>query len=301
MPLQDLEAVILVGAANPHRATLEAAVRGTSTLRLQTNATDMPELMKWADVAVAAGGTTSWELAFLGLPALVGVLATNQQDVAERLDAAQAARNLGRFEAVTPRQIARELSSLLTDPHRRGQYSRNGRALVDGLGAPRVIRCLVDRAIRLRRACADDCRQIWEWSNDPAVRDASFSTGPIPWEHHLEWFRRKLDDPQHLFFVASDSGNRLIGQARCDLAGAEGTLSISLAAEFRGQGYGRLLIWVAAEEAFQASAAERLHAYVKEGNVASQRAFLGCGFGWVESMEIKGQKASHFILPRTER
>jgi RimJ/RimL family protein N-acetyltransferase len=298
---EGLEAVILVGAANPYRADLEDAIRGTSALRLQTNATDMPELLKWPDVAVAAGGTTSWELMFLGLPALVGILAANQQEVAERLADAQAARNLGWFEVVTPQQIAQELCSLLTDSHRRSQYSRNGQALVDGQGASRVIRHMVDRAIRLRRACAEDCRQIWEWANDPAVRAASFSTDPIPWENHVAWFRRKLDDPRHLFFVASDSRNRLIGQARCDLAETEGTLSISLAGEFRGQGYGQLLIRAAAEETFRASTAQRLHAYVKESNTASQRAFLGCGFGHMESMEINGQKASHFILLRMER
>jgi len=31
----------------------------------------MPELMAWADFAVSAGGSTCWELAFMGLPALV--------------------------------------------------------------------------------------------------------------------------------------------------------------------------------------------------------------------------------------
>jgi UDP-2,4-diacetamido-2,4,6-trideoxy-beta-L-altropyranose hydrolase len=301
IPHEGLEVEILAGAANPYRAVLEAAVRGSSALQLKTNATNMPEVMKWADIAVAAGGTTCWELMFLGLPAVVGVLAANQHEVAQRLSDAQAARNLGRFDAVTPVQIAQELSSLLTDPQRRGQYSRNGQALVDGLGASRVVGHMIDRVIRLRRACADDCRQIWEWSNDPAVRAASFSTDLIPWERHVEWFRRKLDDPRHLFFVASDKADRLIGQARCDLAGAEGTLSISLAAAFRGQGYSRLLIQAVAEETFQTSTARRLHAYVKEGNVASQRAFLSCGFGKVESLEIKGAKASHFILARTER
>jgi len=36
--------------------------------------------------------------------------------------------------------------------------------------------------LRLRPVCADDCRMIWEWANDPLVRSQSFANDPIPWE-----------------------------------------------------------------------------------------------------------------------
>ena len=45
----------------------------------------MPELMAWADVGVSAGGLTSWELAFMGLPGIVIVTAANQTGVAAAL------------------------------------------------------------------------------------------------------------------------------------------------------------------------------------------------------------------------
>lgn len=35
----------------------------------------MPELMAWADLSIAAGGSTNWELAFMGLPSLVITIA----------------------------------------------------------------------------------------------------------------------------------------------------------------------------------------------------------------------------------
>ena len=54
----------MAGASNPHRAELEAAVeRSGAAIRLLSAVTDMPGLMAWADVAVAAGGTTAWERA----------------------------------------------------------------------------------------------------------------------------------------------------------------------------------------------------------------------------------------------
>ena len=51
--------------------------------------------MARADLAIGAGGTTSWERASLGLPALVFSVSPNQIDGAAALDDAGAAIHLG--------------------------------------------------------------------------------------------------------------------------------------------------------------------------------------------------------------
>ena len=67
--IEGLEAVVVVGPANPHLEELQAAVKDTPhPIRLESNVTNMPELMAWADVAITAGGSTCWETAFMGLP-----------------------------------------------------------------------------------------------------------------------------------------------------------------------------------------------------------------------------------------
>ncbi|HVS39009.1 MAG TPA: UDP-2,4-diacetamido-2,4,6-trideoxy-beta-L-altropyranose hydrolase, partial [Gemmataceae bacterium] len=77
-----LEAVIVVGANNPHMEELESAVAGgESRIRLCANIADMADRMAWADVAIAAGGTTTWERALMALPSLVMILADNQREV----------------------------------------------------------------------------------------------------------------------------------------------------------------------------------------------------------------------------
>ena len=43
----------------------------------------MDELMAWCDVAIAAGGTTTWELCCLGVPAILVDVAENQTAVAQ--------------------------------------------------------------------------------------------------------------------------------------------------------------------------------------------------------------------------
>src|SRR5207249_1652332 len=94
--VQGLEATVVIGGTNPHYRELEAAILQLPLpIRLERNATNMPELMAWADIAVSAGGTTLWELAFMGLPNLVVVLADNQRPAAAHLGAIGAITNMG--------------------------------------------------------------------------------------------------------------------------------------------------------------------------------------------------------------
>jgi UDP-2,4-diacetamido-2,4,6-trideoxy-beta-L-altropyranose hydrolase len=136
----DVEAKIVVGGSNPHLNQLQSQVASLqSQVFLIVDANNMPELMAWADVAVFAGGTTSYELAFMGLPGLVFVLADNQAGIAAALDRERVSVNLGEHTQVTVAKTADVLQSLLNDPSRRDKMSRRGRQLVDGEGVKRVV------------------------------------------------------------------------------------------------------------------------------------------------------------------
>jgi UDP-2,4-diacetamido-2,4,6-trideoxy-beta-L-altropyranose hydrolase len=138
-----LEAVVVVGASNPHSRELQSAIRSSQfAIRLAWNVTNISELMSWADVAVSAGGSTCWEMAFMGLPNVLLVLAENQRSIAEGLSEADVTLNLGWFEQVMDVHIVEALSSLLNDRNRRQQMSYNGQMLVDGMGSERAVSAL---------------------------------------------------------------------------------------------------------------------------------------------------------------
>jgi len=89
MDVDALEVAVVVGPAYPHFHTLQSAVKHSKLpIRLVYNADNMPELMAWADLAISAGGSTCLEMSFMGLPALVVILAENQRAVAEDLEVA---------------------------------------------------------------------------------------------------------------------------------------------------------------------------------------------------------------------
>jgi UDP-2,4-diacetamido-2,4,6-trideoxy-beta-L-altropyranose hydrolase len=143
--INDLEARIIVGPANPHLQSLREAAASSGNLELLLNITNMPELIAWADVAVSSGGSTCWELAFMGLPSLAIVLAENQAGIARGLNEARAAIDLGWHQRVSTQELTRKIDSLLKSFELRQEMSKRGRSLVDADGASRVVEALRSR------------------------------------------------------------------------------------------------------------------------------------------------------------
>lgn len=135
-----LKVRVVLGATNPHFDGLKRICEQlVFDIELIQNAKDMPELMNWAEVAVSAGGSTCWELAFMGVPNTIVVTADNQLKIAEALDSLGVSRNLGWFENVSAKDIAGALSELFMDRAQRTHMFETGRKIVDGLGVHRVI------------------------------------------------------------------------------------------------------------------------------------------------------------------
>ncbi|MCL6557907.1 MAG: UDP-2,4-diacetamido-2,4,6-trideoxy-beta-L-altropyranose hydrolase [Firmicutes bacterium] len=135
-----LEAVVVVGPSNPHRETLRRAAESSPlSISLVENVEDMPELMAWADIAISAGGTTVWELAFLGVPMLIVMLAENQQGITEGLSVLTIAEKLGCSDEINVEKIAWVMQDLAQSRERRAFMSEKGRQIVDGYGVARVI------------------------------------------------------------------------------------------------------------------------------------------------------------------
>jgi UDP-2,4-diacetamido-2,4,6-trideoxy-beta-L-altropyranose hydrolase len=139
LDLERLEVAVVAGGANPHLPELQAALGPCPpSVRLMSNVADMSKLMAWADAAITGGGSTCWELAFMGLPALTIILAAQERPVAEGLAAKGAAVNLGWQGDLTEARLAQALAELIASSRIRARQAHRGRALVDGHGGARV-------------------------------------------------------------------------------------------------------------------------------------------------------------------
>lgn len=297
--LKECETTVVVGGSNPHWDVLQSNTQQwASSAHLLRGTSNMPELMAEADLSIAAGGTTAWELAFMGLPALLLPLAANQVSNVEQLSASGVARALGGFDTLSPAQIGAAIEDLLKDPETRAEMSRRGRALIDGNGGSRVWLYLKESILLLRRVTDEDCRLLWQWANDPVVRAVSFSAELIPWENHVRWFAARQQDPHCHFWIACDRDGDPVGQVRFQAQSSPAVISVSLDCNQRGRKLGLLLIWLACRKLFRETAIDTVHAYIKPDNNTSVHAFSIAGFKEAGTKEVNGHSALVFQLSK---
>jgi UDP-2,4-diacetamido-2,4,6-trideoxy-beta-L-altropyranose hydrolase len=298
--LAGIEVTVVVGGSNPNQPAVASAVSALAMpMRVVIDAENMPELMAWADIAVAAAGSTSWELGFMGLPSIVMILADNQEELGAALADAGLARCLGRAAEVTAERLAEALQALVLDQPQRQQMSLRGKQLIDGIGAQRVATRMQAALVRLRPASQADCRTIWDWANAPEVRDASFSSAPIPWDTHLRWYAAKIANPNCCIYIAGTDNCPAFGQVRFDVTGGEATISVSMVRP-EGKGWGAAVIARAVQAFWADFPFDRIHAYIKAGNRTSLFAFEKAGFRPAESANLEGHEASHLTISRSE-
>ena len=286
---RDLEAKVAVGAANADMRWLDGIAQKTAAdIRLVTEVDDMAELMAWADIAISASGSTSWELAFMGLPALLIPLAANQEPLASGMDEAGAALDLGDWRMLSPETIGRELDRLAEDEQRRRTMSERGQALVDGLGSQRVVEALSaeasgDNELVLREAAFGDWELLLSWRNDPVSVANSIQSRPVAEDEHKEWLRRKLNDRDSIIYIANSDGAP-VGQVRFDLEGTAAEISVIVAPKARGRGLGTAMLRLACSRAGFA----RYVAHILPENKASVAAFRKAGFSYAGQECVDG-------------
>jgi UDP-2,4-diacetamido-2,4,6-trideoxy-beta-L-altropyranose hydrolase len=140
-----MEVSVVVGPTNPHLESIQNELSLTPfAFELLSSVENMPDLMARADVALCAGGSTCWELAFMGLPGLIFVLAENQARVARVLKKREVFLSFEERCHPAIKDIAKTLIKLIQNASLRQKLSRNGRFLVDGLGSDRVVKALAE-------------------------------------------------------------------------------------------------------------------------------------------------------------
>ncbi len=299
-----LEVKVAVGGSNPHLASLRQAVdeasREDTKIGLVIDSREMPQLMAWADFAVAAAGSTSWELAFSGLPTLFLILADNQAGNAWEMEHRGFGLCLGEHSQFDEQRFRDSVFSLAANRRMRAGFVSRGRELVDGRGARRVASLLASEdEIHLRPLSKEDFRLIWDWANDPVTIANSFESAAIPWEQHREWCEDKMNNPRCSFWIACSRNLGQLGVVRFDQKDGEATISVSLGPHARGRGYGRKIIRLACDQLFQSSEVNLVRALIKPANRASIRVFERAGFRRDVSTMVKGQPAEQYLLCRS--
>lgn len=141
--IDDIMLDVVLGGGAPSLPRLRAIRDPRLVLHVDSQA--MPQLTLAADLAVGAGGSTSWERCVLALPTLTLILADNQIAAATALAAAGASPCLPVAAPDFDAAFGREIDRLITDPDRRAALSKATAQICDGGGAARVAAAFLER------------------------------------------------------------------------------------------------------------------------------------------------------------
>jgi UDP-2,4-diacetamido-2,4,6-trideoxy-beta-L-altropyranose hydrolase len=289
----EFEVRIVVGPDNPHLQSLEQELKGFEHILILHNP-DIPSLMTWADLAVSAGGSTCWELAFMGVPFLAITMAQNQEELAAGLDAESAAVNLGWFHEIDLHNIVEAVEELVYSPAERARLSRKGWDLVDGLGVDRILTVMrwlepgVPAAEPLVRPVEPgDVLQLWRLANDKDVRRNAFNPEPIPLENHLKWFGEKLESTESAIYVSEIAGV-VVAQARYDKKQNSAEIDYAVIPACRGKGLGRRIIEATWSRACTKLKVNSVRGVVKKDNAPSLYCFRKAGFRQTGEENVSG-------------
>jgi UDP-2,4-diacetamido-2,4,6-trideoxy-beta-L-altropyranose hydrolase len=291
--VEGIRITVVVGSENPRASRIaQYAEQRSQTIQLIIDSENMAALMAENDLAITAAGSTCWELAFMGLPALAFVAAANQTGVARLLTESGSAIVFDEIGAGV--QAVRSLIERLADLQARERMSKAGRVLVDGFGAERVLTHMRGALLDIRRAALADCELLWHWANEPEVRRASFNNEEIPWSEHLLWFQERISSKMHMLQVVHTRDEGAIGIVRFDCTGGIWVVSITIAASHRGRGYGAAALSRATRFFFRAVEAEEVFGYIKSDNEASINCFRKADYDHVSQTTIRGLQAQIF-------
>jgi UDP-2,4-diacetamido-2,4,6-trideoxy-beta-L-altropyranose hydrolase len=141
----DVELVVIEGPFGDG-VSGAAVERDRARIRVVRTPSDMRALMLDADLAVSGGGQTLYELAACGTPALGIRMAPNQTRSLLALDEAGVVQWIAdAADATLQEGVARGVARLAGDTAKRTEMSAAGRRLVDGQGAARVARALIEQ------------------------------------------------------------------------------------------------------------------------------------------------------------
>lgn len=280
--LPGAQAHVILGAANVYAEELRQRYGSRSRLEFHTQPERMSELLAAADLAVGAGGISTWERARLGVPSIVISVADNQASIAEKLAVRGGHCYLGRSEEVDVQRIATGLAMLARNVFLRRLFSTTSMALCDGQGARRVATALRSSPVALRLATTADSDALYSWRNAEPVRRRSGNSAPIARPDHDRWLAEVLEDGNRHLLIGEDNGGA-IGVIRYDVRDRVAEVSIYLVPQRIGGGAGAGLL--AAGQAWLAEhipAVGELRARVRHGNAASIAIFENAGYRLTE-------------------
>lgn len=149
--------------------------------------------------------------------------------------------------------------------------------------------------LTFRKATLADTKLYFDWANDSSVREQSYNTNTIDFESHKKWFESKVEDDSCMLLIFQNEEKLNVGQIRIQKENEkEALIGISIAAEHRGKGLAKEMLFLASDYFLENNKGYLINAYIKEQNRSSKQAFEKAGFEFDNIINYENCSSFHF-------
>ena len=148
--------------------------------------------------------------------------------------------------------------------------------------------------LNLRQIDEKDVDLLFNWSNDPVVRNQSFNSNVISYEEHVSWFNKKIASKNSMMYIF-DVDKKSVGLVRFDQLEYETVIGVLVDANFRGFGLASQMLSKSVDEYIQMRRVN-ISAYIKNENQASIKSFKKAGFTFLKEEEVQGWPSVKYIF-----
>lgn len=135
----DITINVVVGASNKNKHEVENFCDKYKNMHYFCQVNNMAELMHKADLAIGAGGTTTWERCFLGLPAIVIAVADNQIKISEDCSYLGTIEYIGEADFIGSVQLSDAIIKMIQNKKYIKNMMQKAYSLVGSLGVNEVV------------------------------------------------------------------------------------------------------------------------------------------------------------------
>lgn len=250
------------------------------------NACELIKQMKNSDFAIVPCSTVLLEAISQRLPVLTGYYVDNQKDIANHLE--NQYKNILVLGDLNTTNVREDHIKYLENNIEQSYYPS-----IDRNAKERFLSSFISLAnefdIKCRKAGTEDVDTYFLWANSEAVRANAINSEIIDYNDHIKWFKLKINNSQSFLYIF-ELGNSAIGQVRFDKSDSYYIVDYSLDENFRGKGYGTLILKLGLEQLLKDCKNNKhlkIKAQVKRNNKASCRVFENFNFVNTGMIEIK--------------
>ena len=139
---KQFDVTAITGIHNQNFKQLKKQYVKNDNIQILNHTDNFSELLLNSDLCFGAGGTTTWERLYLGLPSIVTIISSDQKESVEFLSDKGHIINLGLAKNITTKTYVETLQKL--NPDLLYNMSLNNQKLVDGNGSIRIKEQLIE-------------------------------------------------------------------------------------------------------------------------------------------------------------